>query len=145
MHINQTQTRYAGIALIVLGVVAVFGLWWLIPSALLAAGGVAIYRRQRAIGRRGEAFQALLWGVGLALLLLVDFVFPGVLLLGGASLLLRGREVQADDRVQATVARLLRRRVPAVSATTAQPQAHQQVTVVSVPEAPASNETVRLR
>lgn len=139
MNLNQTQTRYAGIALIVLGVVAVFHLWWLIPSALLAAGGVAIYRRQRAIGRRGEALQALLWGVGLALLLMIDFVFPGVLLLGGISLLLRGREDKADERVQAAVARLTRRRT--LAATPAQTQ----VTVVPAAEAPASNETVRLR
>jgi hypothetical protein len=159
VNLNQQQTRYAGIALIVLGVVAVFNLWWMIPSALLIGGGVAIYQRQRASGRKGEAVQALLWGVGLAALLLVDFVFPGVLLLGGASLLLRGREAQADERVQRTVARFARRRTPAVSApaatapsipTMAAPQApvaqpQQRVTIVSSSEQPNTSDTVRLR
>jgi hypothetical protein len=154
VNINQSQARYAGIALIVLGVVAVFNLWWIIPPALLAGGGVAIYLRQRAIGRRGEAVQALLWGVGLAALLAVDFIFPGVLLLGGASLLLRGREAQADDRVQATVARFARRRAPAVTAPSvpamAAPQAPvappvQRVTVVDTTEQGANGETIRLR
>lgn len=156
MNLNQQQTRYAGIALIVLGVVAVFNLWWAIPSALLLGGGVAVYLRQRVIGHRGEAVQALLWGVGLALLLLADFVLPGVLLLGGASLLLRGREPQADDRVQAVVARFARRRTPAVKAPSsampamAMPQApvaqpQQRVTIMSASEQPNPNETVRLR
>lgn len=154
MNLNQQQTRYAGIALIVFGIVAVFNLWWLIPSALLAGGGAAIYQRQRASGRTGDAVQALLWGVGLAVLMLADFVFPGVLLLGGASLLLRGRELQADARVQATVARFARRRAPAVTATpaptmsapqapVAQPQ--QRVTIVNSTEQPSTSETVRLR
>ncbi len=154
MNLNQQQTRYAGIALIVFGIVAVFNLWWLIPSALLAGGGAAIYQRQRASGRTGDAVQALLWGVGLAVLMLADFVFPGVLLLGGASLLLRGREPQADARVQATVARFARRRAPAVTATpaptmsapqapVAQPQ--QRVTIVNSTEQPSTSETVRLR
>ena len=152
MNLNQQQTRYAGIAVIVFGIVAVFNLWWLIPSALLVGGGAVIYQRQRASGRTGEAVQALLWGVGLAVLMLADFVFPGVLLLGGASLLLRGREPQADARVQATVARFARRRTPAVTATPAMsaPQApvaqpQQRVTIVNSTEQPSTSETVRLR
>jgi len=154
VNLNQQQTRYAGIALIVFGIVAVFNLWWLIPSALLVGGGATIYQRQRASGRTGDAVQALLWGVGLAVLMLADFVFPGVLLLGGVSLLLRGREPQADARVQATVARFARRRAPAVTATptpamsapqtpVAQPQ--QRVTIVNSTEQPSTSETVRLR
>lgn len=161
MNINQTQARNAGIVLIVLGVVAIFNLWWLVPPALLAGGGVAIYLRQRAIGRRGEAIQALLWGVGLAVLLAADFIFPGVLLLGGASLLLRGREAQADDRVQATVARFARRRAPAVTAPsvpamaapqapvaapqTPAPQPAPRVTVVDTTQQTSNGETIRLR
>jgi len=140
LNLNQKQTRVAGIALIALGVVAVFHLWWAIPSVLLAAGGVAIYRRQRGIGRTGEAVQGALWGVGLAVLLLVHFVFPGVLLLGGASLLLRGRELEADQRAQHMLANLSSRR----AAAPAQPAAQQsKVTIVS--DQPTTGETVRLR
>ncbi len=142
MNFNQQRTRYAGIALVILGVVAVFNLWWLVPAALLATGGLVIYRRQRAIGRRGEAVQALLWGVGLAVLLLADFIFPGVLILGGASLLLRGREAAADDRLQAVVARFRRRRTPAVSAPTI--VSPTRLPVEDAAERPATNETVRL-
>lgn len=142
MNLNQQRARYAGIALVILGVVAVFNLWWLVPAALLATGGVVIYRRQRAIGRRGEAVQALLWGMGLAVLLLADFIFPGVLILGGASLLLRGREAAADDRLQAIVARFRRQRTPAVSA---QPVASPtRLPVEDTAERPATNETIRL-
>lgn len=144
MNLNQKQARYAGIGLIVLGVIAIFNLWWLIPAALLAGGGVAIYQRQRALGRRGEAVQALLWGIGLAVLLLLDFVFPGVLLLGGASLLLRGREGQADDRVQAAVARFGRRRTPTMPVPQA-PMAQPQPPATVVSTDPGASETVRLR
>lgn len=140
INLNQKQTRVAGIALIALGVVAIFHLWWAIPSVLLAAGGVAIYRRQRAIGRTGEAVQAALWGIGLALLMLIDFVFPGVLLLGGASLLLRGRELEADQRAQRLLTSVSSRR----AAAPAQPAA-QQPQASPVSEQPTTGETVRLR
>jgi hypothetical protein len=134
MNVNQTQARYAGIVLITIGVVAIFNLWWLIPSALLAAGGVIIYRRQKALGRTGEAVQAALWGLGLALLMLVDFLIPGVLLLGGASLLMRGREAQVEARAMAFVGRFSRRRTPAITAAPA-PKATEQ----------PNGETIRLR
>lgn len=139
MNLNQQQARYAGIALIVLGVVAVFNLWGLIPLALLAGGGYAIYRRQQALGRPNEAIQALLWGVGLAVLMALDAIWPGVLLLGGASLLLRGREAQAEQRVAALLGQVTRRRAPAT-------QSASSVTIVS-DEQPAANpnQTVRLR
>ena len=134
MNINQTQARYAGIALIAIGVVAIFNLWWLIPSALLATGGMVIYRRQKALGRNGEAVQAALWGLGLALLMLVDFLVPGVLLLGGASLLMRGREAEVEARALGVVGRFSRRRTPAITATPT-------VTPVEQP----NGETIRLR
>ena len=141
MNLNQQQARYAGIALIVLGVVAVLNLWGLIPLALLAGGGYAIYRRQQALGRPNEAIQALLWGVGLAALMALDAVWPGVLLLGGASLLLRGREAQAEQRVAALIGQVTRRRAPAAPSAPAS-----SVTIVS-DEQPAANpnQTVRLR
>lgn len=139
MNLNQQQARYAGIALIVLGVVAVFNLWGLLPLALLAGGGYAIYRRQQALGRPNEAIQALLWGVGLAVLMALDAIWPGVLLLGGASLLLRGREAQAEQRVAVLLGQVTRRRAPAT-------QSASSVTIVS-DEQPAANpnQTVRLR
>lgn len=139
LNLNQKQTRNAGIALIALGVVAVFHLWWAIPAVLLATGGVVIYRRQRALGRTGEAVQGALWGVGLAILLLMHFIFPGILLLGGASLLLRGRELEADQRVQHMLTNLTSRR------TSAPVQPAQQPKVTIINEQPHTNETVRLR
>jgi hypothetical protein len=138
MNLNQQQARNAGIALIVLGVVAVFSLWGLIPLALLAGGGYAIYRRQHALGRQNEAVQALLWGVGLAVLMVLDLLWPGVLLLGGASLLLRGHEAQAEQRVAGLIGQVTRRRAPAASPTPT------QVTIVG--DEPANTtQTVRLR
>jgi hypothetical protein len=150
MNLSQQQARYAGIALIALGVVAVLDLWWAIPLVLLAGGGIAIYQRQRSIGRVGEATQALLWGLGLAALFLVDFVFPGVLLLGGASLLMRGREPQLDARVQSLLARFANRRAPAMAAAPSVPQAPvapapQRVTIVETTDQAVTSETVRLR
>ncbi|HMQ30180.1 MAG TPA: hypothetical protein PKD53_05600 [Chloroflexaceae bacterium] len=145
MNLNQTQARNAGIVLIAIGVVAIFNLWWLIPSALLAAGGVAIYRRQKALGRDGEAVQAALWGLGLALLMLVDFLIPGVLLLGGASLLMRGREAEVEQRALRVVGRIGRRRAPAaMPAPQAQPAAPQRVAVVEPRDQATGSETVRL-
>lgn len=100
MRIDYKQSRYLGIALIVLGVLAVLGLWGLLPTLVLGAAGVYLYTQRRQIGRIGEAVHGGLWLLGLALLFLVDFVFPGVLLLAGLSLLLRGREHEVDSRVQ---------------------------------------------
>ncbi|MBP1468508.1 hypothetical protein EYB53_022540 [Candidatus Chloroploca sp. M-50] len=147
MNINQNQARNAGLILIVLGVVAIFNLWALIPPALLAVGGVAIYRRQKALGRTGEAVQGMLWGVGLAALLGFNvFTLPGVLLLAGASLLLRGREAQAEARLFATVGRLSRRRTPVTP--TAQPMnvqpAQPMLPAEQLEQSTRTNETVRL-
>ncbi|MEI7645681.1 MAG: hypothetical protein WCJ55_15520 [Chloroflexales bacterium] len=142
INLNQKQTRIAGITLITIGVVAVFHLWWAILPVFLAAGGVAIYRRQRALGRTGEAVQGVLWGLGLALLLLIHFIFPGILLLGGASLLLRGRELEADQRAHGLLTNLTSRR-PAAPAP-AQPVAQPRATIISADE-PSTGETVRLR
>lgn len=107
MSLQNDQTRLIGILLIALGVVTIFKLWWLVPIALLAGGGIAIYRRQRNLGRTDEAVQALLWGVGFALLLLFKLLWPGILLLGGVSLLLRGREAEVEQRMWALLGQLL--------------------------------------
>ncbi|MQJ93324.1 hypothetical protein, partial [Escherichia coli] len=68
MSFQRDQMRLIGLLLVTMGIVAIFKLWWLVPIALLAGGGIVIYRRQRSLGRTNEAVQALLWGVGLALL-----------------------------------------------------------------------------
>ncbi len=103
----NNQTRLIGLILITIGVVAIFRLWWLVPVVLLAGGGIVIYRRQRNLGRIDEAVQALLWGVGLALLSLFKLLWPGILILGGVSLLLRGREAEVEQRMWALLGQLL--------------------------------------
>ncbi len=102
MRIDNRQARFLGITLIALGIIAVFGLWELVLPATLAAGGWFMYVQRRQMGRTNEAVQFGLWGVGLALLLLVDMLpfFPGILVVAGASLLARGREQKIDQRVQ---------------------------------------------
>ena len=92
MNLNAQQTRIAGFALIAFAVVMILDLWWLLPVAMLGGAGVAIYRRERSIGQINSAVQGGLWGLGLAVLYVLGAIFPGVLLLGGASLLLRGNE-----------------------------------------------------
>lgn len=128
---NQQQTRYAGIALITLAVVIIFNLWGLIPVALLAGGGAMIYQRERSMGRTNSAVQAGLWGLGLALLYMLDFVLPGVLLLAGASLLLRGKEDQADARVQRVLSRMPHRRIAPVAPAASTAPAQPKVTIVN--------------
>lgn len=107
MALQNDQTRLIGLLLVGLGIVAIFKLWWLVPIALLAGGGIAIYRRQRSLGRTSEAVQALLWGVGLALLSLIHLVWPGILVLGGVSLLLIGREAAVEQRMWALLGQAL--------------------------------------
>lgn len=138
VNLNQNQTRNAGIVLLVLGIVFLFNLWWFVPAALLAGGGAFAYSRSRALGRRGEAVQGALWGFGLALLYLIGAIFPGILLLAGASLLLRGKEDAADARIQTALAQITRRRRATPS------NQISNITVVS-DEQPRTNETVRLK
>ncbi len=107
MSFQKDQNRLIGLLLITLGVVAIFRLWWLVPAALLAGGGIFIYRQQRQIGRTGEAIQALLWGVGLAALALTKLIWPGVLILAGISLLMRGREEVVEQRMWALLGQIL--------------------------------------
>lgn len=131
---NRQQSVVAGGLLIGLGIVWWLNLWWLIwPGALLAAGVMA-YTQRRRLGRTVEAVQAGLWLIGLGVLFLLGFVFPGVLLLAGASILLRGREQQVDDQVQAWFGglrtgrsgsqnRLPSQHTPVTTAPTLEPQA----------------------
>jgi hypothetical protein len=141
VHFNAHQTRYIGISLLVIGLVAVLNLWWLLPVVALSAVGVYIYRRQRAIGRTNEAVQALLWGVGLGVLSMIGF-FPWVLLLGGVSLLLRGNEQQVDTRLSASLNQM-GSRVRGRIAARKNRNTSTQVQIVDETK-PVSNETVRL-
>ncbi len=146
MNFNQKQARNAGITLIGLGLVALFHLWWALPPALLVTGGVLIYQRQKARGHTGAAVQAVLWGVGLAVLLLAHFIMPGVLLLGGTSLLMRGREAAVEAEVFALVGRFSRRRAPVapLAPVMGAPTTPQRVTIVETREVASGTETTRL-
>ncbi|RRR76239.1 MAG: hypothetical protein EI684_03370 [Candidatus Viridilinea halotolerans] len=148
MNLNQHQARRTGILLIALGIVAIFNLWWLLPTALLAFAGITIYRREKLLGHTNRAVQGALWGLGLALLVLLKFIFPGVLLLGGVSLLIRGREPEVEARVWATLGRLGRRRTPAFTAQPTPPaySAHpaEPMGVEQREKQPNSSETIRL-
>jgi hypothetical protein len=103
---DQRTLRYLGIGLIALGVFAALRLWFLLPVVILGGVGAFLYVERRREGRTAAAVQSGLWLSGMGLLLMIDFVFPGVLLLAGASLLLRGQEAQADQRVSEALARM---------------------------------------
>ncbi len=110
VHENR-RSAAIGIGLIILGVIWWLNLWWLLLPGALIAGGVAAYIQRRAT-RTSEAVQVGLWGVGLGLLVLIDFLFPGVLFLAGISILARGRETDLDGQVQRFVSGLRRLRTP---------------------------------
>ena len=131
MNPNKQQTAAIGAFLIALGLVMWLNLWWLIAPGALVAGGVLAYRQRRRLGRPAEAIQALLWCFGLALVFLSGF-WLGVLFLAGASLLLRGRELQADTMIQQALSQARTRRSVSRSITT------QQVPISAPPAAPTS-------
>jgi hypothetical protein len=109
MNLNKQQSGAAGLFLIGLGLVWWLNLWWMILPGALAVGGFVAYQQRRRMGRTPEAVQVGLWGVGLALLFLLHFVWPGILFLAGASVLLRGREDRVDTYVQNAIAQAGRR------------------------------------
>jgi len=155
MNINKQPSVALGAFLIALGVVWWLNLWSLLLPAALLIGGAVAYQQRRSLGRTIEAVQVGLWGVGLALLFLLHFLWPGVLFLAGASILLRGRESQADSYVQNALAQLGRRSGRAARPVPTQhvPIATQQPPTPIVPntpqhtnvETPAVGETTRLR
>jgi hypothetical protein len=132
MNPNKQQTAVIGAFLIALGLVMWLNLWWLIAPGALVAGGIVGYRQRRSLGRPAEAVQALLWCFGLALVFLTGF-WLGVVVLAGASLLLRGRELQADAMIQQALTQARTRRSPSRSITT------QQVPISAPPAAPTSD------
>lgn len=141
MKLQDKRARYLGIALIVLGLFAVLRLWWLLPTVLLAIAGGYFYVQRRQMGRITEAVQSGLWLVGLAVLFLVDFLFPGILILAGASLVVRGHEAELDQRIQ----RLMQRFPNRPAATSNMPVPHPSEAVPGLPaESDESNKTIRL-
>ncbi len=106
MNVNNRQATIAGGFLIALGLIWWLNLWWLLLPAALVIGGVGAFLQRRAVGRNNEALHAGLWGVGLGLLFLLDFVWPGILFLAGGSILLRGREAQAQAMIEQTFDRV---------------------------------------
>lgn len=130
MNFNKQPSVAAGAFLIGLGLVWWLNLWSLLLPGILLVGGVVAYQQRRSMGRTLEAVQVGMWGVGLALLFLLHFVWPGVLFLAGASILSRGRENQIDAAVQQLAGRM-RGRVARRAAPV------QQVPVVPIYQAPA--------
>ena len=98
---NRQQNVVVGVFLVALGLVWWLHLGWLIWPAVLVGLGAVAYTQRRQAGDTISAVQTGLWLVGLGVLFLLHFVFPGVLFLAGASILARGREQQIDDQVQA--------------------------------------------
>ena len=131
MNFNKQPSVALGAFLIGLGLVWWLHLWSLLLPAALLVGGLVAYQQRRRLGRTIEAVQVGLWGVGLALLFMLHFVWPGVLLLAGASVLMRGRETNVDAYVQNALAQA-RRRPPAA----ARPMPTQQVEITTTQPAP---------
>ena len=120
MNLNKQSTVTAGAILIGLGVVVLFNLWSLIFPAALVVGGVIGYQQRRRMGRMNEGVQVGLWGVGLGLLFLLHFFWPGVLFLAGASVLARGREDRIDTYAQRAITQFGQRSRPAARPTATQ-------------------------
>jgi hypothetical protein len=131
MNFNKQPTAALGVFLIALGLVWWLNLWSLLLPAALVIGGLVAYQQRRQLGRTIEAVQVGMWGVGLGLLFLLGFVWPGILFLAGASVLMRGREDRVDAYVQQAVAQARRRRQPA-----ARPAPSQRVEITTSHPAP---------
>jgi hypothetical protein len=133
MNFNKQPSVALGAFLIALGVVWWLNLWSLLLPAALLIGGIVAYQQRRRMGRTVEGVQVGLWGVGLALLFMLHFIWPGVLFLAGASVLMRGRETNVDAYVQNALAQARRR-----PATTARPTPTQHVPITTSQPAPLS-------
>jgi hypothetical protein len=103
---TNRSTIVMGTFLIGLGLVWWLDLWWLLlPVAMIVAGGVG-YLQRRSAGRANEALHIAIWGVGMGLMLLLNFLWPGVLFVAGASILLRGREAEVEATVRRAITRV---------------------------------------
>jgi hypothetical protein len=156
MNIPQQRTMYAGIALIVLGVLYITGLASILPAIVLAGGGAFLYTNQRKRGQLDQALIGGLWGVGLALIWFTGAWVPGLLVLGGLTLLMRGREQQTDAKVQRLVvqsqaafqqisgqARTALQARSARRSTSATPSQPNSVTIINA-DTPTTGDTTRL-
>ena len=132
MNFNKQPSVALGAFLIGLGVVWWLNLWSLLLPAALLIGGVAAYQQRRRLGRTVEGVQVGLWGVGLALLFMLHFIWPGVLFLAGASVLMRGRETNVDAYVQNALSQARRR------PTAGRPTPTQHVPITTSQPAPLS-------
>lgn len=106
MQMDRKTTVIIGTSLIVLGIVMAFGLWGLLPVFGLSAAGAYLYTERRRVGRIEAAVQSGLWLIGLAVLFLIEFVMPGIIILAGISLLARGREAELDAQLVRLLAKL---------------------------------------
>ena len=142
MNLSRQQTAALGIGLITFGVIVWLNLWWLVVPGLLISGGAMAYTQRRSMNRTTQAVQLGLWGVGLGVASLFSFLIPflaALFLIGGASLLIRGREDKADTFVQRLIGRVRRRsssstptvsvqQVPITQQQTTEQEAHEPVT-----------------
>lgn len=143
---DNRRSAAIGLGLIVLGFVWWWNLWWLLLPGMMIAGGVAAYLQRRATDT-SKAIQASLWLVGLGLLILIDFLFPGVLFLAGLSILARGHEDTIDSRLQRWFGGLrhLRRSNPPATVSQVPITVHPGESPRPSVEQPATGETTRLR
>jgi hypothetical protein len=147
MNTTRNQSLIIGAALIGLGLVWWLNLWWLVLPGVLAAVGAFVYTNRRATGRTIEAVQSGIWAFGLAIMALVGFLIPGLLIVAGLSFLARGKEDQIDAWVQSMLGKVNRRRGGGNN----YPIQRVPVTPASTPpehggnDIPISNETARLR
>ncbi len=125
---DNRQTTWLGGALIVLGLVWWLKLGWLLLPAALVTGGVIGYQQRKLLGRTREAVQVAYWCFGLGLAFLLHMMVPGILLLIGGSFLLRGREEDVDQWVQAQMKGSAARPAPAAA------PSRQQVEITVVPD-----------
>jgi hypothetical protein len=133
---KQQRLQYLGVGLIVLAVFILLDLWWALPILVLGGVGSFLYVERRREGRIGAAVQSGLWLVGMAAIMLAGFWFilPGVLVLGGLSLLARGRERGIDQSVSRFLQRVgLHLPAPAGTQTTSAPITPAAPTVAQPP------------
>lgn len=140
MNMRNAPWRLVGIMLLISAVLLLFGAAGLLVPFWLIGLGLFMWRRQRRLGRVVQGVHIGVWGIGLALSLLLhlDWIIA-LLLLAGSSFLLRGREHTFDGMAQTLWLKIANpvRRVSRNAVTPSQ--------VISIePNAPATGETRKL-
>lgn len=117
LNLDSKATRYVGFSLVIAGFFALVGMWWMLPVVILASVGGYVYTERRKEGRIAAAVQSGLWLIGLAVLWLFSAIIfpPGILVLAGASLLIRGHEPKVDERVREFLAKIGIKLAPAAT------------------------------